>query len=155
MLAFWRVLNANCLYLLHLFHRFPFLMVDMLFNCPLAKHGGICNLNKQQFSTSQQTLWTVAVYACSLCERLTKTGGQTSCYMQTSSFFSRWNLKNDFVLVSHLKKQFFFQKMVYTMLKTGYYKSRVNGGTLWKCRTFRNSSKWELWMPTSLDQDWT
>lgn len=40
-------------------------------------------------------------------------------------------------LISKKKKQyfFFFQKMAYTKLKTGYYKSRIIGGTLLKYRT--------------------
>lgn len=46
-------------------------------------------------------------------------------------FFLRWNLKNDAVLVSHLKKMNKFfppEDGIYTKLKTGYDKSRIIGG---------------------------
>lgn len=57
----------------------------------------------------------------------------------------RWNLKNDFVLVSHLKIIMFFEKMVYAKWKTGYYKSRIIGGTVYKCTACRDHSERGLW----------
>ena len=68
-LAFWRVLNASCLYLLHLFHRlFSFSHGGHAIQLSPYITWGHLYLNKQQFSTSEQMQWTMAVYACSLCE---------------------------------------------------------------------------------------
>lgn len=112
---------------------FIFLFSWWTCNSPVSLHNmgapvtWISSSSQLQIRCSEPRLY---MHAHCVKASLTKTGYQTSCYVQTSSFVSRWNLKNDFVLVSHLKKQFFFQNMVYTKLKTGYYKSRIIGGTL-------------------------
>lgn len=121
---------------------FLFLAVEVQFRCPVA-YDGICDLDEQHFSASEQMQRTVAMCACSCGARLTD-AGQASCCVQTSSISRVRGGTSRMILLLYLiskKLTFFSQKMVYTKLKTGYYKSRIIAGVLQTYKTFRVSSK--------------
>lgn len=129
MLAFWRVLNASCLYLLLYFIiNFPFSW--WTYNSTVSLHiKGICDLNNQQFPTSKQTRepW---LYVHALCVKASpaKTGvSDYSCYVQTSSFF-RGGTSRMILFLYLISKNKSFPKDGIYQVKNRVCKSKIIGG---------------------------